>query len=217
LAILKPKATRQCSLLLSAIFLLVRAVLAGAGEDASRARERNRALKQELELAKSPALYCIIDLPGRQIQLKSRGMVLQEWKIERFHRWGDAPPMSAVSLGKKSTLFPPKRTKIKPGAEEEGDSFELDALELKDMPASFVLYFDGGVRISIRPKPVKFISRIGGIGRFFSWYLWVPLRNLGNELRGRPFSAFDLALPNKEETKALYWAMADGTRGLILL
>jgi hypothetical protein len=142
-------------------------------------------------------------------------MVLEEWEIEGLHRWGDAPPTGAVTLEKKTTLFPPKRTKIKPGTDEEGDTFELDALELKDMPSSFVLYLNGGIRIYIRPKPANLVSRIGGIGRFAAWFLWVPLKNLGNELRGRPFSAIDLALPGREDAQLLYWALADGTKGLI--
>ena len=216
MAELKSKAGRQTGLLVFALVQVFRAVLTGAGEDTPQSWERNQALKKELELAKSPALYYIFDLAGRQIQIKSRGMVLKEWNIERLHRWGDTPPPGAVTLEKKSTLFPPKRTKIKPGTDEEGDAFELDALELRDMPSSFVLYLKGGIRIYIRPKPVSLLSKIGGIGRFAAWYLWVPLKNLGNELRGKPFSAIDLALPGKEETQTLYWALADGTRGLIL-
>jgi hypothetical protein len=202
--------------LLPALVLVLGAALVGTGEENREAWGRNQALKQEVELAKSPALYYIFDLAGRQIRLKSRGMLLEEWKIERIHRWGDAPPLGAVILEKKSTLFPPKRTKIKPGTDEEGDTFELDALELKDMPSSFVLYLNGGIRVYIRPKPVNLVSRIGGIGRFLAWNLWVPLKNLGSELRRKPFAAIDVALSGKEEAQALYWALADGTRGLIL-
>ena len=202
--------------MLPALVLVLGAVLAGAGEEKPEAWGRNQALKQEVELAKSPALYYIFDLAGRQIQLKSRGMVLEEWKIERIHRWGDAPPLGAVTLDKKSTLFPPKRAKIKPGTDEEGGPFELDALELKDMPSSFVLYLSGGIRVYIRPKPANLVSRIGGIGRFLAWNLWVPLKNFGHELRKKPFAAIDVALSGKEDAQALYWALADGTRGLIL-
>ena len=212
----KSKLGWRSDLLLSALLLIFGGVLAGAGEENPEAWRRNQSLKQELELARSPALYCIFDLAGRKIQLKSRGMVLEDWKIERIYRWGDALPLGAVVLEKKSTLFPPKRSKIKPGADEERDTFELDALELKDMPSSFVLYLNEGIRVYVRPKPVKFVSRIGGIGRFLAWNLWVPLKNLGNELRRKPFAAIDVALPGKEDAQTLYWALADGTKGLIL-
>jgi len=216
LANFKSKPTRQDKVFLPALVLILGTVLAGAGEEKPEAWRSNQAVKQELDLAKSPALYYIFDLAGRQIQLKSRGMVLEEWQIERIHRWGDAPPLGAVTLDKKSTLFPPKRAEINPGTDEEGGSFELDALELKDMPSSFVLYLSGGIRVYIRSKPANLVSKIGGIGRFLAWNLWVPLKNLGNELRRKPFAAIDVVLPGKEDAQALYWALADGTRGLIL-
>jgi len=210
------RADWRSQLLWPALVLVLGAALAGAGDEITEARRRNQALKHELELARSPALYCIFDLDGRRIQLKSRGMVLENWKVERVHRWGDALPLGAAVLEKKSTLFPPKRTKIKPGAEEEGDTFELDALELKDMPSSFVFYLNGGIRVYVRPKPAKFISRLGGIGRLMAWYIWVPLKNLGHELRRKPFAAVDIALPGKGDAQALYWALADGTKALFL-
>ncbi|MEW5900576.1 MAG: hypothetical protein AB1715_03840, partial [Acidobacteriota bacterium] len=93
--------------------------------------------------------------------------------------------------------------------------FELDALELKDMPATFVLYLEQGVSVYIRPKPQGFISHLGSIGPFLSWNLWAPLKNLWFELRKKPFSAINLKLAGKENVKAIYWALPDRIKGLL--
>jgi hypothetical protein len=197
------------------LFILFFVYASGFAEEKPSPLRLNQLLKEELSLAKTPALYFIFDLEGKTIVLKSRGMVLQEWKIESVRSWGDQPLLKTMTLVKKSTLFPPKRQKIKPGAAEEGDTFELDALELKDMPSTYVLYMSEGTYLYIRSKPEKFISRVGDIGHLFNWYVWVPLRNLGFELQKKPFTAVDVKLGNKEEAQALYWSLADGIKGIV--
>jgi len=193
---------------------LALAAFAYSGQETSPGRE-NRILKQELELARSPALYFILDFRAEKIELKSRGMTLREWKIEKIRRWGKLPSPGAVTLDRKSTLFPPKRAKIKPGAEEEG-SFELDALELKDMPSSFAFFLEGGIRIYVRPSPRGFFAKIAGAGGFLVWNLWIPLKNLVFEIRKKPFGAFDFVLRDREEAQSLYWAFPQGIKGIIV-
>lgn len=177
---------------------------------------QNRLAKEELQLAGSPSLYFVIYLETGMIILKSRGLTLQEWKIEKHNSWGDAPPLESVTLQKKSTLFPPRRTRIKPpDNEEEAAAFELDALELKDMPARFTLYLGEGMRIYVRAKADGFFPRLGNIGHFFAWYVWAPMTNLSSELRQKPFAALQIVLSHKEDAQSLYWALPDGIKGLI--
>lgn len=197
------------------LFIVFLVFASGFAEEKPSLQKQNLLLKEELALAKSPALYFIFDLKERSIALKSRGMVLQEWKIQGVHSWGDQPLLRTLMLVKKSALFAPKRKKIKPGEAEQGNTFELDALELKDMPSAFALYLSEGIYIYIRPELKKFISRMGNIGHLFGWYFWAPLKNLGFELRKKPFTALDIKLANKEEAKALYWSLADGIKGLV--
>ena len=199
------------------IWAVIFIIFSGFSEEKPSPQQLNQILKEELTLAKTPALYFVFDLEGKTIVLKSRGMVLQEWKIESLHSWGDQPSIKTLTIVKKSALFAPQRKKIKPGATEQGDKFELDALELKDMPSSFVLYMSEGIYLYIRPKPKKLISRVGNIGHFLNWYFLVPLRDLGFELRKKSFTAIDVKLANKEEAQALYWSFADGIKGLVLL
>jgi hypothetical protein len=208
--------TRHSFLLFILLLLTVSRVIGWAQPKPSPAEE-NRLLKEELVLAKTPSLYFLIFLKSKTIALKSRGIILQEWKIESLHHWGDILPLGALTIEKKSTLFPPKRTKIEPGPEPENTSttFELDALELKDMPSSFVIFLEQGIRLYVRPKPEKFIPRIGSIGHFFAWYVWVPVRNLGCRIKKKPYSAIDIKLSKKEDAQSLYWTLADGLKGLI--
>jgi hypothetical protein len=177
---------------------------------------QSRLAREEIVLAKTPSLYFIVYLKSKVIALRSRGMTLQEWKVHSIHAWGEAPPLGALTLEKKSTLFPPKRAKIKPAAkEEEAASFELEALELKDMPSRFTLFLSGGIRLSIRPMARGFFPRLGNFGHVLAWNLWVPLRNLSFRLRKKPFAAIDIKLEKKEEGQAVYWALPDGVKGLV--
>lgn len=176
---------------------------------------KNLLLKEELALARTSSSYFIFDLQTRVVQLKASGLLLREWKIDSLRLWGDSVPLQAITLEKKSALFAPKRKKIKPGADQEGETFELDVLELKDMPSSFSLYMEKGLSVYIRPRPENFFSRAWEIGRFLRWFTWVPLKNLWFEVRKRPLTALDIRVSNKGEAKSLYWALAEGFKGLV--
>ena len=201
--------------MLRSLLLAFCIIAACAAEEEPSPLKINRRLKEELSLAKSPELYFVLDLEGKNISLRSKGMVLQQWTIESVHSWGQQPALEALTVIKKSALFAPKRKKITPGeAEQQGDKFELDALELKDMPSSYVFYLDKGIYLYFRAKPKRFLSRVGNIGHFFVWYLWVPLRNLGFEVKKKPFTAIEVKLGGKEDAQAIYWSFSEGTKGL---
>jgi len=198
-----------------AVFAVLASSSSARGGD-QRLFLENKLANEELALAKTPTLYFIVRLKSKKIALKSRGMTLEEWNIKSLHAWGDAPPLSALGLEKKSTLFPPKRTKIQPAAsEEDAAAFELDALELKDMPSKFTLFLSGGIRVYIRPKAKGFFPRLGSFGHFLAWNVWVPLKNFSFKLRKKPFSAIDVKLEKKEDGQAIFWAFPDGIKGLV--
>jgi hypothetical protein len=212
-ALQKTGRARQLKIL--AVLCLLSASLPAFGENQKPYLE-NRLAKEELLLAKTPTLYFVICVKSKMIALKSRGMVLQEWPIKSIHGWGDGMPLGAVTLEKKSTLFPPKRKKIVPAAKEEDvATFELDALELKDMPSRFTLFLGGGIRVNFRSQAHGLLPRLGSFGHFLAWNLWVPLKNLSYRLRNKPFSALDINLGKKEDSQAVYWAFADGIKGLV--
>lgn len=195
---------------------------------------QDRFLREELALAKTSSLYFVILLRSRTVSLRAGGLNLREWKISRLRSWGEAQPLESLAIDKKSTLFPPKRTEIIPQTDEETEQaqsgpkmsakkkeaqksqpFELDALELKDMPSTFVFFMDDGTRIYFRPKAQKLIPRVASFGHSLSWYFWVPLKNLSYRLKKKSFSAIDLQLEAKEDCQSLYWSLAEGAKGLI--
>lgn len=196
------------------IMMLVLASVRFAWGDDKGPFIENRLAKEELALAKTPSLYFIVQLKSKKIVLKSRGMKLAEWNIASLHAWGGAPPLSALVLDKKSTL--PKRTKIQPASsEEEAAAFELDALELKDMPSKFTLFLSGGIRVHIRPAAKGFWPRLGSLGHFLGWNVGIPLKNLAFKIRKKPFAALSLKVEKKEDGQALFWAFHDGIKGLV--
>jgi hypothetical protein len=176
---------------------------------------RNQVLKQELLLASKPQLYFLLNLTEKRLQLKARGMVLKEWALTRVRRWGPHPRLEPLTLGKKSALFAPKRKAIKPGENQSKDTFELEALELKDMPTIFTLNLEEGIKIYVRPKPQGFLARLAHIGLHFRWYGWFPLRNMYRRIARKPFISLEITVSSPVEAKAIYWAMLDGLKGLI--
>jgi hypothetical protein len=201
---------------------------------------QDRFLQQELALARTPSLYFVIYLKSRLISLRAAGLTLREWKIAGLRFWGTAPSLEALTLEKKSALFPPKRKEIVPTAEEQppeekpaveakekkpdknkkkeeqnSQTFELEALELKDMPSAFTFFLSNGSRVYFRPAARGFFPLLASFGHSISWYLWVPLKNLAFRLRKEPFSAIDVRVATKEDAQSLYWAVPEGTKGLI--
>ncbi len=175
----------------------------------------NQVLKQEIILASKPQLYFLLNLSEKRLQVKARGMVLKEWTLTRVRRWGPHPRLEPLTLGKKSALFAPKRKAIKPGENQAKDTFELQALELKDMPTIFTLNLEEGIKIYVRPKPQGFLARLANIGLHFRWYGWFPLRNMTRRIAGKPFVSIEITVSSPIEAKEIYWAMLDGLKGLI--
>lgn len=195
---------------------------------------QDRLLREDLALAKTPSLYFVIRLQSRTFALCAGGLTLRESKIVGLRSWGVTQPLEPLAIEKKSTLFPPKRTEIIPQTEEEAEkaqaqaekeakkpgkqqtqTFELEALELKDMPSSFILFMSDGTRLYFRPQAQKFLPRMASFGHTLSWYFWVPLKNLWFRLKKKPFSAVDVTLEAKEDCQSIYWSLAEGARGII--
>jgi hypothetical protein len=207
---------KRSGLLVLILFCAISGLTPGIHAGESGELIRNRLAKEELKLAGTPSLYFIIALQSETISLKSRGVTLREWKISGLRAWGDPPRPTALTILKKSALFPPKRTKIKPAANEaEAAAYEPDALELKDMPSRFSLFLSDGMRIYVRAGVDGFVPRLGTVGHFFAWYVWAPMSNLFSDLRNKPYSALDIKLADKKDVQALYWAFPDGIKGLV--
>lgn len=178
-------------------------------------------LESELILARKPIIYFIFNLKDRVVQLKSRGIVLKEMKVEKVTFWGDPVDTKPRTMIKKSTLFEPKREKIDPNknkAEETTTTttgaFNIDALELKDMPASYRVKFSGGVSVSVRPNRTGFISIFYRSGNLLGWYVTRPILTVWNSILGKPFTSLYLIL-DKEDARSIYWSLTEKSENII--
>ena len=175
-------------------------------------------LTWEYELAKEPHFYFILDAPHKSLELRVRGMVLRTWKIEAVRFWGKPAFTKIVRLSRKSALKPPQRNVIKPGETatvpkdpKEASGFELDALELKDMPESFSLEFDNGLHVSVKSKE----AGLAGIKEEIYWYGSLPLRSFFGRREGKVISEMQIRFINEKDAQAIYWIFVEGIKGLI--
>jgi hypothetical protein len=184
-------------------------------DNAVEVLEEKLLLETDLELAKSSRLYIILDLRNNKILLKLRGIVLREWMVEIARFWGNAIPIKALILEKKSAFFSPKRENIKPGQNKENKKNELRILEVTDMPSMYNLYFAGGIKMHIRPQTRGFFASFFNLGRSIRWYTVPPLITLWYSLSRKPFTAVDLVMKDKQEVRSLYWTFIEGTPCII--
>lgn len=180
-----------------------------------RAENEVQVLEQELSLAKKQNYYFLFNLQEKKIFLKSKGVLLREWEIKKFRRWGIPFSTQPVLLIKKSALFLPKREKIKPQKPEEIETFELKALELTDMPSHYTLTFNRDIRIYIRPHGKSILSTFKEVSSFFKWYSLSPLHSVHSSLKKSLYNALDIELSDKKSAQALYWALAESTQCII--
>jgi hypothetical protein len=179
----------------------------------------NRLLESELKLAKKPQIYFIFDLKTRTIFLKSRGITFKELRIKNIEFWGYPVDTSPHTLIKRSTLFEPDREKIKPKKPQDKETkktekFEIEALELEDMPTSYRLTLNESIVISVRSKSSGVISTLSNTIHRINWYLSGPILTLWNYLREKPFTAIYITL-GKEDARSLYWHFYEGTESVI--
>ncbi|MBI4844036.1 MAG: hypothetical protein HY809_06915 [Nitrospirae bacterium] len=184
-------------------------------------------LKSELELAKKPNIYFVINLKEMKISIKAKGMALKEIDIREIKFWGNSLPAAAYKMVNKSAFAEPRRDVITPQKEEEEakkedntaaesktDKFDIQALELGDMPSSYTLLFEEGFSIIIRPHREGFRSALYSAGGAIGWYLSRPLVTVWNTIKKRPYLAIKLSL-SERDARALYWSFYDGANAVI--
>ena len=222
-----------------AALLMAGLVCAGpaAGADRADLAKKQNSLNSEYSLAKDSNFYFVLDVLGRKLELRVRGMVLRSWPFQSMRFWGRPEFSGNVELVRKSALKAPKRIVIKPGAEAEiveaapvpaakppgtsaapgnGEEFNLEALELKDMPKKFSLDFDNGLHILVKVKTAPSGGLWGSMREIWRWYVDLPLRNLFGPHTGTGLSALELTFDNDKDGQAIYWHFFDGIKGIIL-
>lgn len=189
-------------------------------ESNAQKNEEEYFLNLEYQLARKPSFYFVLDLGSRALELRVRGMTLREWPIGKIRFWGEPAlrgETGTLELERKSALRVPERNVIKPGQAETVTSkpgeFELKALELKDMPDSFDLYFKSGLHVRI-----KTLGRGGLPARLasaFKWYVALPLRNLFSSGKGKGPAELEISVPDRKSAQSIYWIFFEKIEGYI--
>lgn len=173
-------------------------------------------LEEEIKLAKEPHIYFIFDFKDKKIYIKASGKALKELIIKDFGFWGKPLDVKSAALIKKSSLFGPKQSKIKPGSAGDNansSDFQLDAIELADMPESYSLSLDG-ILIDIKPETEGPISLLKNTYRSIKLHIMRPLHAVWNIIRGKQFTSIIVSL-GKKEAQVIYWAMHEGAGAII--
>ncbi len=183
-------------------------------------------LEAELKVAKKPVIYFIFNLKDKEILLKSRGILLKKMKIEDIRFWGGTVDAAPRAMLKKSALFKePKRVNIDPNKAKEETStdtttnttpgtFDIEALELKDMPTTYRLEFHEGIFISISPKGKGFLSGLLKMSSYTGWYVSRPILTIWNSIKGSPYTSIYLVL-NEEDARLVYWSLEEKSENII--
>jgi hypothetical protein len=197
---------------------VVATVLCTPREDPASTYRQNKFLEEEYALAKAPGFYFLINLKDKRIELKSKGIVLRTWKPQKVRFWGSPVPFQALALTRKTALTLPQRKIIKLGEEESAPKpqakpgeFELEALEVKDMPRFFTLELENGTMISVVAKE-KGVKKLWS---FLKWHIGMPLKTLKLRQEKRTISLIQIGFDDLKEGQALYWALTEGMKGLI--
>jgi hypothetical protein len=215
-----------------AVALLGASALAAIGHAAAVDRtalaKKQASLATEYGLAKGSQFYFVLDVLGRRLELRVRGMVLRSWPLQGMRFWGNPGFYGTVELVKKTTLKAPARIVIKPGETGEPEpapaqepaknpaEFELEALELKDMPKTFSLDFDNGLHITVKAGADGSRGPAGSLQEALRWYVGLPLRSLFGSREGKTISELELTFEQSHDAQAIYWHFFDGIKGIIL-
>ncbi|MBM2838126.1 MAG: hypothetical protein HW415_751 [Deltaproteobacteria bacterium] len=176
----------------------------------------NELLESELALSQKAKVYFIFNLKDKKVSMRTRGATLKELPIVKVKAWNLRIPVKPQALLKRSTLFEPRREDIKPQEKETGssDKFEIDALELDDMPSRFNLILADGVVITVRPTPRGVLSYLENMGYSLFWHISRPLLTAWDFLGKKPYSSIYISM-EKMDAQSLYWSFYEGSQCII--
>lgn len=209
---------------------------AASATDRAALAKKQSSLASEYTLAKESNFYFVYDVLGRKLELRVRGMVLRTWPLRSMRFWGRPDFTGSVELVKKTTLKAPERIVIKPGEEEAlvkvpepaakpdaakvpipatAADYDLEALELRDMPERFSLEFDNGLHVTVKAKNADSGGFFKKLAEAWQWYVGLPLKTVFGTGEGKVISELELTFDNEKDAQSVYWHFFDGIKGLI--
>jgi hypothetical protein len=199
--------------------------------DKAALAKKQAALNAEYGLAKDAKFYFVFDVAGKKLELRVRGMVLRTWPFQAMRFWGQPDFVGTVELTKKTTLKAPERIVIKPGESEliapapgakpaapgaTAADYDLEALELRDMPKRFSFDFDNGLHVTVKAKGSGSSGLVGSLKEAWRWYVRLPLEHLFGARRGQGQSELEIVFNDGKDAQSIYWHLFDGIKGIIL-
>lgn len=196
------------------------AALALGAELADLERE-NAALESEIALAKKKDNYLIFDLAKMRVEVRSQGLVLKSIGIAELRIWHEykSMPRTYLLLAKEAS-GEPKRNVIKPKSADEAkpeppkplaqETFDVQAMEIDDMPTSYRLTLDGGLRLYVRQSG----GWLRDTAHTMAWYMGQSFSAGWSKLRGRQYDSIEMSLAERD-AQALYWAFLVNTSCIV--
>jgi hypothetical protein len=186
---------------------------AAADDDVRALWRENRRLAAEVELAKGPKSYFVLDLGARTAALRVRGMTLAEWPLEKALVWGKRLRTAPLALERKDAL---PRPAVVPGEEKSAANLDAQILEVGDMPAAYRVGLEGNVEIRVIPAPGASLREgVLHAARLLRWRLLRPLRTL-EDRRSRREATYVLLVLRADDARAVYWSFYEGIKGIVL-
>ena len=114
-------------------------------------------------------------------------------------------------------FFPPKRKEIKPYKPDDGTdlTYDLDFLELKDVPSNYTLLFGKGLSVSIRGQAKGLIPELIQLIRSILVHIRYSMTIVWNYLWRNEFAIIEMMM-DKEDAQAFYWSLDEGMNILIV-
>lgn len=207
------------NLILALLALLL--ALPAAADELADLQLANQRLRTEFELARKKQIYFIFDFEQNQVLFRASGLTVARLPISEVRFWGPPPAEKTRTLALKEAKQAPEREKIKvekevvetkaptpppppatatSAAEEKPKQFELQALELDDMPTEYRLVFDDGMQVVVR-------SAQEGLQGTLERLWWNVSRALISDwlfTKGKTYTEVRLIMAERE-ARLLYW------------
>jgi hypothetical protein len=197
--------------------LAVAAALAVAANGQDRSRTAKR-LEEEFRLAKTSAVYLVVDAGAKTVSLRIRGLTLKTWPVSKIRSWGRPVGIKSLKVEKRTGWSAEDRVNLTPGKKPEkkrrgkktkdiGD----DVLEIDDMPAKYGFLLETNTRLDIRPQAKGLLNRsvyaLGGLGRSIGR----SARLIWSVIKKREFSYIQVTVPAAKSAQEIFWAVPEGT------
>jgi hypothetical protein len=94
--------------------------------------------------------------------------------------------------------------------------YELVALEIDDMPASYSLFLNGDVTINVKSQAEGSTAFLKKTYNAFKLYACYPILEIWNAYHKKTHTEINISFEDKTEAQALFWAFTETTECIVL-